>query len=298
MIGLRRSIALAVAIAAAGCSTALAHGTGVEQAETWDSDAWVLSPLAVGFSFYVCGLTRLWWRSGFGRGIAVSEAVSFLSGWVVTFAALVTPLHTIGETLFVAHMVEHELLMTIAAPLLVLGQPQKAFVWAFAGSLRPLAGRLVQRLARAKPVGRASAGCRHSPAWCHVLDLAYPGTVRCCARGSTAALATTCDVSCDCTDFLACAFAGRCHPLRLVNFLPAAHGASHRISWRTAGGRKRAALPWSNICGRVLGAFADRGPATRRSRHVGSCRNDLCLGGLFSRGTHNPALRPISAAGQ
>ena len=37
--------------------------------------------------------------------------------------ALVSPLHWLGEHLFTAHMVEHEILMAVAAPLLVLARP-------------------------------------------------------------------------------------------------------------------------------------------------------------------------------
>jgi putative membrane protein len=44
--------------------------------------------------------------------------------------ALVSPLHPLGEVLFSAHMVQHELMMVVAAPLLVLGRPLVPFVWA------------------------------------------------------------------------------------------------------------------------------------------------------------------------
>jgi putative membrane protein len=46
------------------------------------------------------------------------------------FVALVSPLHPWGRVLFSAHMTQHEVLMLIAAPLLVLGRPMAAFLWA------------------------------------------------------------------------------------------------------------------------------------------------------------------------
>jgi cytochrome c oxidase assembly factor CtaG len=47
----------------------------------------------------------------------------FWAGWSVLVLALVSPLHSWGTVLFSAHMVQHELLMLIAAPLLVLARP-------------------------------------------------------------------------------------------------------------------------------------------------------------------------------
>src|SRR6185369_9418238 len=46
------------------------------------------------------------------------------------FVALVSPLHAWGSVLFSAHMTQHEVLMLVAAPLLVLGRPLIAFLWA------------------------------------------------------------------------------------------------------------------------------------------------------------------------
>jgi putative membrane protein len=45
--------------------------------------------------------------------------------------ALLSPLDRWGAQLFALHMVQHELLMLIAAPLLVLGRPLPMFLWAF-----------------------------------------------------------------------------------------------------------------------------------------------------------------------
>jgi putative membrane protein len=41
----------------------------------------------------------------------------------VLMLALLSPLHALGGQLFSAHMLQHELLMLVAAPLLVLGRP-------------------------------------------------------------------------------------------------------------------------------------------------------------------------------
>ena len=51
------------------------------------------------------------------------QRIFFIAGWVMLVVALVSPLHAMGSVLFSAHMVQHELMMTVAAPLLVLGFP-------------------------------------------------------------------------------------------------------------------------------------------------------------------------------
>jgi cytochrome c oxidase assembly factor CtaG len=49
--------------------------------------------------------------------------VTFGAGCIALAGALLPPLHEWSEQLFTAHMIQHELLMAIAAPLLVLGAP-------------------------------------------------------------------------------------------------------------------------------------------------------------------------------
>ena len=48
-----------------------------------------------------------------------------------------------GRALFSAHMAQHELLMVVAAPLLVLGRPIVAFLWAVPMPWRRAAGNIV-----------------------------------------------------------------------------------------------------------------------------------------------------------
>ncbi len=64
------------------------------------------------------------------------QALAYAAGWLPLAAALVSPLHWLGERLFTAHMVEHEIVMTIAAPLLVLARPGGVFLWAFRTNAR------------------------------------------------------------------------------------------------------------------------------------------------------------------
>ena len=46
------------------------------------------------------------------------QVACFAAGWLVLFGALVAPLHWLGERLFAAHMIEHDALMAVAAPLI------------------------------------------------------------------------------------------------------------------------------------------------------------------------------------
>lgn len=108
-----------------------AHGDGVHaDVPGWTFDAWVTVPLAVSLLWYLAGYLRLRGRSRAIGGHARSLRW-FLSGWLLLAVALVTPLHEAGERSFAAHMLEHELLMLVAAPLLVLSRPLGIALWAF-----------------------------------------------------------------------------------------------------------------------------------------------------------------------
>ncbi len=94
-------------------SRALAHGGHVHWLEggtTWTWDLRVTALLALSGALYAAGILRLWRRAGIGRGVRFWQAGCFGLGWALLVGALVTPLHWLGERLFVAHMVEHEIL--------------------------------------------------------------------------------------------------------------------------------------------------------------------------------------------
>jgi putative membrane protein len=88
----------------------------------WSFDAGTVIPLALSAILYARGART-------SRGITARQQAFFWTGWTVLALSLVSPLHPLGEALFSAHMAQHELLMLVAAPLLVLSRPLVAFLW-------------------------------------------------------------------------------------------------------------------------------------------------------------------------
>jgi putative membrane protein len=110
-------------------------------AGAWNLAPGVVLPLLVSAAMYLAGTRTLWRVAGAGRGIRSGEAVAFALGWLTLGLALVSPVHRLGETLFSAHMAQHELLMTLAAALLVLGRPLVPWLWALPPTGRKAVGR-------------------------------------------------------------------------------------------------------------------------------------------------------------
>ncbi|MDP8994731.1 MAG: cytochrome c oxidase assembly protein, partial [Pseudomonadota bacterium] len=108
---------------------AAAH-EGAPHTPGWTLDAWVTGPLLLGAGLYLVGFVRLWRRSGPGRAALKRDAILFGLGWLTLAAALVSPLHEAGGMSFAMHMIEHELIMLVAALLIVAGRPGTAFLWA------------------------------------------------------------------------------------------------------------------------------------------------------------------------
>jgi putative membrane protein len=94
----------------------------------WEWDPFVVLPLALSLLLYGTGMILLWRRAGIGRGVKRWQAGCFFAGWLTLAGALVSPLHDYAEHLFTAHMIEHELLMAVAAPLLALSRPLAIFM--------------------------------------------------------------------------------------------------------------------------------------------------------------------------
>lgn len=74
----------------------------------------------------------------------------YWSGWLALAVALVSPVHPLGDVLFSAHMAQHELLMIVAAPLIVLGRPGAAYFRAVPAAWRPAVGRGLHAISPAR----------------------------------------------------------------------------------------------------------------------------------------------------
>jgi putative membrane protein len=85
--------------------------------------------LAVTLLIYVRGVAHLWLRFGSGHLVAYWQAAAFFGGIVALMAALVSPLDTLSEVLFSAHMGQHLLLIVMAAPLIAYSRPLVPFLW-------------------------------------------------------------------------------------------------------------------------------------------------------------------------
>ncbi|MEZ2410661.1 cytochrome c oxidase assembly protein [Bosea sp. RCC_152_1] len=142
---MKRSPALAM-IAVVGAGDALAHGSDLHAAGMgWTFDPWIVLPLSLAGASYAIGVARLWHRVGLGHGVTLPQAGAYALGWLSLAAALVSPLHEWGEHLFTAHMIEHEIVIAVAAPLLVLARPAAGLLWAFPASLRHAIGRAMRQ---------------------------------------------------------------------------------------------------------------------------------------------------------
>jgi cytochrome c oxidase assembly factor CtaG len=105
------------------------------------------------------------------------------SGLLALAAALLPPLDIVATQLFSAHMVQHLLLVVVAAPLLVLGRPFPTVVAAFPADMR----RTLGRLWRSAPLRRVWMVVRWPPAawglhvtalWAWHVPWLYDGALR------------------------------------------------------------------------------------------------------------------------
>jgi len=154
-----RTIVVSSFLAVIFAKAALAHGAEAHGAEaTWTFDRWVVIPLLTVGLIYVLGGWVLWRKTTAGGPVRAWRAVAFVAGWVTLAGALMSPLHWLGEHLFTFHMIEHEIVMAVSAPLLVAARPIGTMLWSLPRSLRVTAGRFLRRPSVASIWHRLSAG--------------------------------------------------------------------------------------------------------------------------------------------
>jgi putative membrane protein len=113
----------------------------------WSWELSIVLPLAVLLGVYTAGTLRrgniriLRWRHA-----------SFYAGWLTLALALVSPIHELGEQLFSAHMLQHEILILVSAPLISAAHPGATMLWAFAPGHRVNLGGWVHALEGSSPI--------------------------------------------------------------------------------------------------------------------------------------------------
>jgi putative membrane protein len=120
------------------------HAHQTESIAQWNFEPWVVASLVLAAWGYVRGLRRLWTQTAIGRGIRRWQAAAYAAGWMLLVVALVTPLDSLGSQSFAAHMLQHEVLMLLAAPLLVLGRPLGPYLWAMPIAWRRVLGEVAK----------------------------------------------------------------------------------------------------------------------------------------------------------
>ena len=125
-------------------ATCWAHVGGSDaSAAGWDMLVWAL--LAASLVAYFWGATTLWRKAGAGVGIRGWSVASFAAGWLAIVVSLSPWMDEVADQSFAVHMIQHEVLMIIAAPLLVLARPLETWAWAARGRVLATYSRLARQ---------------------------------------------------------------------------------------------------------------------------------------------------------
>jgi putative membrane protein len=110
-----------------------------ELARSWTFEPVVLTAVVLAGAVYGYGAARLGRRIP-NRG-GSTQAAAFYVGLAVLLIALVSPVDAAASTLFSGHMVQHLLLMVVAAPLLAYARPAPALLSGLPSVARHVARR-------------------------------------------------------------------------------------------------------------------------------------------------------------
>ena len=108
---------------------------------TWTFDPVTVALIVVTAVAYALGVRAAWRQGGPGAGVRPWHVAAFCGGLLALAIALISPLAWLSDVLFSAHMTQHEILMLVAAPLLVFGQPLLAMLWAVPARRRAAVAR-------------------------------------------------------------------------------------------------------------------------------------------------------------
>jgi putative membrane protein len=111
-------------------------------ASWWTIDPLVIGTLLLSTIVYVRGVVVLRRR---GHGVRTREVLAYATAIVSIAIALLSPLDRLSDVLFSAHMGQHEILILVAPPLLVLGRPFAIAPFGLPDALRSVVVSTAQR---------------------------------------------------------------------------------------------------------------------------------------------------------
>ncbi len=148
---------------------------------SWDWPPFIIIPLLLSVALYAVGVLRMWRRTSHA-GLSWKSVACFMSGWLSLVLALDSPVHELSEQLFSVHMIQHEILMLVSAPLLLLGRPSLVFVWALPQRWRkiaPLTNHCTIRRPWTLISAPVAAWCLHAVAlWAWHVPVLFDATLR------------------------------------------------------------------------------------------------------------------------
>jgi putative membrane protein len=106
----------------------------------WSLDPWIIGSLLSVVFLYILGWRALFRRTGIPKKRLIPRAWLFGAGIGALVLALLSPIDVLAEDLFSAHMVQHTLLLLVAAPLLVLSLPLPAILLGLPPGVRRAVG--------------------------------------------------------------------------------------------------------------------------------------------------------------
>jgi putative membrane protein len=124
---------------------------------SWHPEPAIVATLAASAVLYRYGLARMGPRRR--RTVRPAHVLAFYGGLIALAVALASPLEAAASSLFAGHMLQHLVLIVVAAPLLACGRPVVVLSTALPGELR----RGLYR-AGARPRVRAAADAVSHPA--------------------------------------------------------------------------------------------------------------------------------------
>jgi putative membrane protein len=145
----RSSRALGFMVLALTAPLACAHTEGA-LASASAAEAWLAAVLVLTALLYARGVYVLARSARTHPTHVMRCALLFTLGWSTLALAFVSPLAAATKGLFSAHMIQHEMVMVLAAPLMVLGCPLAFWTWAVPARwrrvlARPFRGPVVRR---------------------------------------------------------------------------------------------------------------------------------------------------------